>query len=268
MCFLTKKKLRLAVCSAAGVLVLTGRAVTVGLTTQTTPPADATAWNYVGLVNGASGVFLGTYGGSGWVLTASHVGAHDFTLNGTTYTYTGTSFSNFTYGGVTADLTLFQISTAPSLSNLALAHPSAGSTVELIGFGGGKSWGDNTIYGYGTYTLSGTSLGGPGVITLASGLSGLGGQGVGGDSGGGLFYEFGGTWYLTGILSGADPLTINGVSLGNGTIAVDLVYYVGQIGSDIGTTISAIPEPATWGEIGGASALLAAAIRRRRATRH
>ena len=53
----------------------------------------------------------------------------------------------------------------------------------MIGFGGGKSWGTNTIAGYTDYTIGGTSYGGQGIVTLASGESGNGGQGVGGDSG-------------------------------------------------------------------------------------
>lgn len=46
--------------------------------------ADGSAvvgWDYVGTINGASGVYLG----NGWVITASHVGASTFTLGATSY---------------------------------------------------------------------------------------------------------------------------------------------------------------------------------------
>jgi hypothetical protein len=140
-----------------------------------------------------------------------------------------------------ADLTLYQISGSAGLANLTLVSSDrpTGTSVEMIGYGGGKSWGTNTIYGYANYTLSGTSFGGRGIVTLASD----GAQGVGGDSGGGMFYYNGSTWVLAGILSGIGNITNGSTDLGNGTIAVDLASYSSQILSDI-NTVSAIPEPA------------------------
>jgi hypothetical protein len=247
-------------CAALCFCALVAHAVEVNSTTNTTNSGSA-AWNYVGTLNGASGVFLGNYGGSGWVLTAAHVGAGSFTLGGTTYSSTGTTFSNFFHNGLQADLTLFQISGTPNLTNLSLAHPASGSAVQMIGFGSGvESWGNNTIYGYTNYTLSGPPYGGPGVVTLASG----GGQGAGGDSGGGLFYELGGSWYLTGILSGTGNLTDNNSNnLGAGTISVDLVVYASQITADL-NSVGAIPEPATCAVISGLGALLGVVVQRRR----
>ena len=112
-------------------------------TQQTSDPANGMPWNYVGTVNGLSGVFLGDYNGNYWVLTASHVVA------------SGTSLGNFIgYGGnypfvpgsgvvvtnadsTPTDLTLFRISTGPALSNLTLASsaPIFGSQVALVGYG-------------------------------------------------------------------------------------------------------------------------------------
>lgn len=253
-------RLQLAGWAATVFIAVTARAVVVGGSTNTSDPGTA-AWNYVGSINGgAGGVFLGNYGGNGWVLTAAHVGAGSFALGGTTYTATGTAFSNFTNNSVTADLTLFQISGTPSLANLSLASLTTGNAVELIGFGGGKSWGDNTVYGFANYTLDGLPYGGPGILTLASG----GGQGVGGDSGGGLFYQSSGTWYLAGILSGVGPFDDgHGNNLGQGTVSVDLAVYYSQLNADLGS-LSAIPEPGSTAASTGIAALFAVVAFRRR----
>ncbi len=198
------------------------------------------------------------------MLTAAHVGAGSFALGNTTYLSTGTVFTNFTCNSIVADLTLFQINGTPSLTNLSLANPASGSTVQMIGFGGGKSWANNTIYAYVNYTLSDTSYGGPGVITLASGLGNSGGQGVVGDSGGGLFYQSSGTWYLTGIFSGTGDFTSGSTNLGMGTAAVDLAVYVSQINDDL-NSVSAIPKPTVCAAFCGAGVFFAAIGRRRRA---
>ena len=258
-----------------GIFALTARGVEVGLTNtyQTNDPGTA-PWNYVGDVNGASGVFLGDYGGNYWVLTAAHVGAGSFVLNGVTYNaISGSAFSIFNSDNSLADLTLFRISSGPALAALAdlpvtFSAPAQNTTVQMIGFGGpAKSWGDNTIAGYSSYTLSGLPYGGPGIITLASGEGGNGAQGVGGDSGGGMFVTSAGTWALTGILSGVGTFTDNnGHSLGDGTIAVDLAVYYNQIGTDI-NSVSAIPEPTTDAALAGLGALLSVVLVRRRSAR-
>ena len=236
------------------------RAVESGSTYYTSDPGFA-PWNYVGSIGGTSGVYLGDYNGTSWVLTAAHVGAGGFTLGSTLYpAIGGSAFTIHNHDGSLADLTLFQISGAPGLANLTIVSsaPSIGTTVQMIGFGGGKSWGTNTIFGYADYMLNDTVFGGPGIVTLASGESGLGGQGVGGDSGGGLFYESFGTWYLAGVLSGAGDIP----GFGNGTIAVDLAAYASQINADI-NSVSAIPEQSAYGILFGLGALGFAAYRRR-----
>ncbi|MFZ1055871.1 MAG: PEP-CTERM sorting domain-containing protein, partial [Opitutaceae bacterium] len=138
--------------------------------------------------------------------------------------------------------------------------PNSGSTVEMIGFGGGvgESWGNNTIYGYSGYTLDGYGYGGAGIVTLASGENGNGAQGILGDSGGGMFYQTsGGTWELLGTLSG-----VGEINNGPGTVAVDLPEYASQITTDIDSV--AIPEPSTYAAFLSAAALCFATIRRRR----
>ncbi len=64
-----------------------------------------------------------------------------------------------------------------------------------------------------------------------------------GDSGGGLFYEFGGTWYLSGIAAFVET---GGMSLYN-SVDPDSSYFVwiGAYRSTIEGMV-AIPEPSTW----------------------
>ncbi|MFA6289898.1 MAG: PEP-CTERM sorting domain-containing protein [Opitutaceae bacterium] len=259
------KALWCALIAVSAAVLPEARAIISGSTTNTSDPGSS-AWDYVGAIGGASGVYLGDYNGTYWVLTAAHVGFGNFTLGGTTYSaVTGSSISIYNTDSSQADLTLFQISTSPGLANLSL-NPFTNlgtTTVQMIGVGGGKSWGTNTIAGYTNYTIDGTPYGGQGIVTLASGESGNGGQGVGGDSGGGEFYQFGGTWVLAGILSGAGELFSGGTSLGQGTIAVDLAVYRTQILNDI-NAVSSIPEPATWALFLGGTMLILAVWRRRR----
>src|SRR5437773_2137455 len=54
-------------------------------TQNTTAPGNGAPWDHVGTIGGATGVYLGSFGGGSWVITANHVGVGDFTLGGTTY---------------------------------------------------------------------------------------------------------------------------------------------------------------------------------------
>lgn len=85
-------------------------------------------FDYVGKVNGSTGVYIG----NGWVLTADHVGAGTFNLDGTNYSYSGTSHQ---IGGI--DLCLFKLSTNPLLAPLTIAttSPILGADVVMIGAG-------------------------------------------------------------------------------------------------------------------------------------
>ncbi|HXC02974.1 MAG TPA: trypsin-like peptidase domain-containing protein [Opitutaceae bacterium] len=241
------------------------RAIISGSIYNYSDPGSA-PWNYVGSLNGASGVYLGDYNNTNWVLTAAHVGLGNFTLGGATYdAIGGSAFSLYNSDGSPSDLSLFQISGAPGLANLTIASSEAasGTTVQMIGFGGGKSWGTNTIAGYTDYTLSGFPYGGIGIVTLASGEGGNGAQGVPGDSGGGMFYDDSGNWTLAGTLSGVGDLTDgNGTDLGQSTVAVDLAAYSSQITADINSV--AIPEPSLYAAILGAAVLGFTVVRRKR----
>jgi hypothetical protein len=204
-----------------------------------------TGWDYVGQVNGASGVYLG----NGWVLTAGHVGVHDFSLNGTSYAViSGTAHTFTTTNGSTtgtADLSLFQVSNPPNLAALTLGSTAPGiftSKTVMIGYGGGQgeSWGYNTV----TANNDAISVSGFYSITFvtaygfpASNVSHV----VGGDSGGAAFINVNGNWQLAGILEALDN--------NNGSYMVQLSTYYSDI-----TAITAVPEPAA------ASGLVALAI--------
>ncbi len=106
-------------------------------------PLTGVPWTHVGSVGGASGVYLGNYGGNHWVLTASHVVGSGSSLSN--LVLDGVPFSFVPGSGVvvrngdnsTTDLTLFRISGDPGLSNLQLAisTPVVSSNVVMIGRG-------------------------------------------------------------------------------------------------------------------------------------
>lgn len=173
------------------------------------PGTGIDGWSYVGQVNGASGTYLG----NGWVITAAHVGAGNFTLGGITYSLLGGTATPI---GSNADMLLFQVASPPALPPLVLAQlpPVAfaagltGDTVVIIGYGGGhgKAWGLNTVTGinlplplsgwsttdfdaiYGTTTIGSQSVTNHAIL-------------VTGDSGGGDFIFDASTskWELAGI---------------------------------------------------------------------
>jgi hypothetical protein len=219
--------------------------------------SGVTGWNYVGQVNGAGGVYLG----NGYVLTAGHVGAGNFTLGGTTYDLVSGSAQDIG----SADLTLFQISSAPSLPALTLAQTapqtvggfSAGSAAVIIGYGGGQgeTWGENTVtqinqsvvvYSFTSndfFTLNGTSYYFGGNETNTAQL-------VGGDSGGGdfIYNSATGQWELAGINEAylTDPNQNNAIV---GSAMIQLSTYATAINTDM-LSADATPEPPTWMLIG------------------
>ena len=209
-------------------------------------------WNYVGNVAGTGANASGVYLGNGWVITAGHVGAGVFNINGNAYDTTGVSYSDFTNsstGTSIADLTLFQISTTSttgtniSLPSLTITSSTPSGKMVMIGYGGGKSWGINTISSIGQivsvnsfqsidlYTQYGTYRSGSKNVTNSAVL-------VGGDSGGGDFVKLASTWQLVGL---------NEAVSSSNSYFVQLSAYDSQIQSIITT---AVPEPTTWALIG------------------
>lgn len=225
-----------------------------------------TAWDHVGSIGIASGVYLGNYGGEHWVITAAHVDGGSFSLNGYTYgiqTSVGIA-KNPEDGSYNLDLVLHRIDSSDtgalgyldSLGTLAIGTSDlgVGTDVRLIGYGGEKSWGDNVIAGQIEYpmTQQNGAWGGHAYYTYdADGV-----EVVVGDSGGGLFYHNGDEWVLAGILSAKSEEQ-------QLALAINLAAYSDQILAAI-PGLNVIPEPAAWASMAGMISLLVAANRRSR----
>jgi hypothetical protein len=104
---------------------------------QTDSSGIGAAWNYVGSINGASGIYLGQYNGNSWVMTANHVGVGSFTLTGTSYPLLGSGFRLTNADNSPSDLLLYQISGNPGLPalNIASSSPGVNTQIDLVGNG-------------------------------------------------------------------------------------------------------------------------------------
>lgn len=99
-------------------------------------PADDPGWNRVGKVGTGAG--SGVYLGQGWVLTASHVGAGDFTVNGQTYLAKQGSLERLKNADDSlTDLIVYELQTSPTLGDVRISstRPTASSLVTMIGYG-------------------------------------------------------------------------------------------------------------------------------------
>lgn len=275
-------------------------------TQNTTSPASDQGWSYVGSVNfsngnlNASGIYLGQYGGSYWVLTAKHVadsGLGSYTLNGTNYGFvTGTGKQVGTL-----DLYVVQISiTDPgdpllSVSNLALAatSPVLNTPLTMVGYGRNRATSTTTYYvdtstnpytwsttfspatptatGYqyaagntkrwGSNTSEGTSTQ-SGTTYLVTDFDNASGQGQAatGDSGGGVF-SYNST---TGQYELAGVMVTVGTY--SGQPAETAIYGDATYSIDIATyrslILSTVPEPSSLALLASASLLLL--LRKRR----
>ncbi|HEX8372374.1 MAG TPA: hypothetical protein VF585_06320 [Chthoniobacterales bacterium] len=169
-------------------------------------PPNELGFSYTGTVNSASGVYLGNYNGTYYVLTADHVGGGDFTLGATTYSQVANSYMQIAPG---VDLGVFAITATDTtqldaLTNLVLSSGGAvGSDVNMIGYGGGeKRGGFNTVDSRQplTYMVNGESYAVQALITDFDSVEGQA-QAIGLDSGGGVFRaSSSGTFQLDGIM--------------------------------------------------------------------
>jgi len=231
--------------AAKAVVILNGSSET----SQTNVPVGVPGWNYVGIVNDSSGVYLG----DGWVISAQHIAQPQvFTLDGVDYDILRTT--NF---GAT-DLRMFQISDVNGLPNLptlaislTLPVPNTDDVV-LIGYGGGagRSWGINSVGGINVDDLEGWedtlyfyTVTGSNNHTVA----------VKGDSGGAGFIQKDGQWELAGIMCLVNTEVIDGARLDYIYLA-QLSEYAEKINEIRGYSI--IPEPSVWALAGGCGALL------------
>jgi len=226
---------------------------------NTTAPEPDPGFDHVGVIGGLSGVYLG----SGWVLTASHVGIGTFELGGVAYEpIPGSSIRLNDDSGADPDLLLFKLFERPPLPELALASvpPSLNESAVLVGNGrnrgGETSWNgiEGWEYGAGRTLRWGTNrIAEVGVdidIPLGSGPSTTRsfimtfdslrgpsrddpeGQAVPGDSGGAVFAWRDGAPELVGLLF-AQSLFQDQPSqtalFGNASLAGDVRFYRDQI---------------------------------------
>ena len=273
-----------------------GRAIVIYGTTgldHSADPGGGLPWANVGALNGATGVYLGVFGGVPWALTAAHVGAGTLTLESGAFAAGGSAIVIRNPDNSPTDLAAFPLSTTPTLLpnlSLASAPPAAGTTAFLIGNGrkengplrfwngqwteqsadqnavysgyelapGGKRWGQATYFGSGTYSIPNatTQIGVGTVFEPIAGKS----QAAPGDSGGVIFFKNGSSWELLGIISTIATFTNQPADTSvvqNFTLGVSLPVYQSAL-------LAAIPEPGHYALGAGALSLLAVLWHRHR----
>lgn len=118
-------------------------------TQNTKAPSNGAPWNRVGIVNGCTGVYLGSVGGADWVLTAAHVGSGSFTINGSTYSaVAGSSVQLTTLGSYKADLLLYRIASPLDWSLLPLASSQLTIDAPVTMIGNGRNRAETPTTGY------------------------------------------------------------------------------------------------------------------------
>jgi len=233
---------------------------------KTNAPPDGAPWANVGMVNYASGIYIG----GGWALTVYHVGPGNLILGGVTYPFDGAWQRVTNANGSFTDLVMFRLGKVPNLPRLPLAAspPGAYSAVDVIGYGRiaagpqttignytgfywttglHKSWGNNRVNAGGLTTINAglgdlvvfiTDFTAPGP-TQATHES----QAAQGDSGGAVFQLNGSSWQLAGVLDtistlqNQDPDT---AVYGNLTYSANISTYRAQMAALVASTIPSL----------------------------
>lgn len=280
----------LALCtSPAHAIILFGLDNTGNLTDPGTgAPFASVARLSNGSTIGGSGIYLG----NGYVLTANHVTSFSsVTFDGlTSYTHDGIAPQQVG----TTDMKIFRLTTSPTVAAVQIytGNLEVGSSGTLVGWGVGRNplvpvnsadvaWGANSTsdrrwglnvprattnisYGAGSYEALVTVLGGN-----SNPNQGLGADEAAltlFDSGSGMFQQFGGVWYLTGLATAVE--VGNESSFGQDTTGVnrgDYNYFV-RVGSYSADINALIPEPSSL--LLTAPALLLLLRRKRCEARH
>lgn len=265
----------LAACGSAHAIILFGLDNSANQTDpETGVPFDAVARlsNTAGTSLGGSAVHIG----AGWMITANHVNPFDSaTFDGTTFYHRDTSTPTVQLG--TSDMKLFRLTATPTVGAANIYTGSAETTAAatIVGWGRGrdpsvpvgsntvawsgsdstsaKRWGlnrpaglTNAIYSSynfeSIYTILGSSTGSPsGLGENEAAMAML-------DSGGGMFQQIDGIWYLIGIAVAVE--TANSSFFGNdapidGRGNANFFARVSTYSDDVFsiTGITGIPEP-------------------------
>lgn len=299
-----RASLLLAACLALAAAP-TGRAIVIYGGTgieNATDPGSGLPWANVGSLNGATGVYLGVFGGVPWALTAAHVGAGTLQLESGSFAAASSAVVIRNPDNSPTDLAAFPLTTAPLLPNLSLAStaPAQNSIVLLIGNGsretgsllywnvtvdpsGPDTW--NALPNATGANIAGYALGGSGkrwgearytettsytigsatqtgVATRLVGTVGSS-QAAGGDSGGAIFFHNGTSWGLLGIISAVGTLENQPANT-----AVTFNQTLGvSLPAYQTALLAAIPEPGHYALGAGALSLLAVLWHRRRQLR-
>lgn len=219
-------------------------------------PGRGTGFDHVGHIRGTSGVYVG----GGWVLTAAHVGAGDFWLDGVRYPAVPDSWVRLR-GEVDAgppDLGLFRVEPAPQLPRLEIARrrPKLADAVLLVGCGLGRGepfawegragwrWAPPAVCRWGRNQVAAVSLEmqEPGVATRAFATLFSDGepeeaQAAVGDSGGAAFVPGRQAWVLAGIMISVRSFPRQPAQtsvIGNATHLADLSHYRAEIRAAMG----------------------------------
>lgn len=263
-----------------------------------TDPGTGAPWTNVGRLTNSSGTAVdasAVYLGDRFVLTADHV---DPSANRTHVTFDGSTTWAIEPGshqqvasGV--DLKVIRLSEDPELPALMLYEDAQdlARASELVGWGRGRdpsvpvgtdhvAWGDNSTiakrwgtnttlnnatnisYDVGSKTYSYEALQTRLLNTAGADEAAMTRY----DSGGALFQDIGGQWYLSGIATTVERSGESrfGAATGSPFVLGDLNYFA-RVSTYSSEIYAAIPEPSSWATLlGVGSLLLAARIRFRR----